>query len=61
MSKIDLRLIDEEEILEEILPQPFVKIPKKKKFDDGTKPRRKDTKRTKKTKRIIKKELSDEE
>lgn len=64
MSKIDLHFIDEDEFYlpesEEIL-QPFVKIPKKKKFDDGTITKRKDTKRTKKTKRIIKKELSDEE
>jgi hypothetical protein len=57
MSKVDIRLIDEEE--QE--PQTFVKIPKKKKFDDGTIPQRKDTKRVKKQKRIVKKKLPDED
>jgi hypothetical protein len=57
MSKVDIRLIDEEEIE----PQTFVKIPKKKKFDDGTIPQRKDPKRMKKTKRVIEKEPIDKE
>lgn len=50
MSKVDIsKLIDEEEIIE-----TFEKIKKKKKFDDGTVPKRKDLKREKKTTRIQK-------